>query len=140
MHDIDSQCAQFFDVFETFLEKTSQTIYDIAPGKTTQINESVNHHFKKFINKLFAFRGSYSTRTAISILDWNNDYYIFDILERISSTQILYTVFLESVKREIDEKKKGRDRRTTDGWKKIHQQEKLKKNGNHHQKVQVHIK
>lgn len=109
MHDKDSQTAVFFDesnpnafkIFQTFLEKTSELISEIKPGISTQSNESYNHHSKKFINKLYAYRAIYSTRHAISILDRNDQYYFFDILKRIKSTQPLYEVFLEPVKREI---------------------------------------
>ena len=135
MHDEDSQTAIFFDesnpnafkIFQTFLEKTSEIISEIKPGISTQSNESYNHHSKKYINKLYAYRATYSTRTAISILDWNDQYYIFDILKRINSTQPLYTVFLESVKREIAERKKSHERRSTENWIQIHKQERWRK-------------
>lgn len=134
MHDKDSQTAVFFDesnpnafkIFQTFLEKTSELISEIKPGISTQSNESYNHHSKKFINKLYAYRATYSTRHAISILDWN-DQYIFDILKRINSTQPLYEVFLESVKREIADRRKSRERRSTENWIQIHKQEKWRK-------------
>lgn len=135
IHNENSSYSQFFDttnpksleIFENFLKRTSKIIHDIAPGNSTQINESFNHHTKKFINKLYSFRSSYPIRTAISILDWNEKYYVFEILKRLESTQVLYTVFLDSVRKEIEEKKKAKKRRATERWKFQHKLEKLKK-------------
>lgn len=40
----------------------------------------------------------------MAVLDWNENYYIFEILSPIGS-QKLYSVFVYSIKREFEEKK-----------------------------------
>lgn len=135
VHGNNSFYTRFFDssnpnartIFEKFLSMTSKAIRDIHPDCSTQINESFNHHCKKFINKLYAFRASYSIRTAIAILDWNEKYYIFEILKRMGSTQQLSKVFINSIKSEINEKVKASQRRNTQKWKEQHVKERLKK-------------
>lgn len=134
-HSMDASCIQYFDdsnkksraLFDMFLKKTSGYIKDIIPGFTTQINESFNHHTKKYINKLFAFRSSYPVRTSISILDWNEPLYVFEILKRISSNQALTLTLVNSIYSENTEKIKAKQRRQTQKWKEQHQKEKLKK-------------
>lgn len=87
----------------------SRSIFKRFLEKTTQINESFIHHSKKFINKLYAFRGSCQIRSSILILDWNEKYYIFDILQKIYSTQKHYSVFVNSIRREFIDKEKNKE-------------------------------
>ena len=76
IHNEDSKPTQFFDssnpnsrsIFEQFLDNTSSSIRDVIVTRSTQINESFNHHSKKFVNKLYAYRGSYLIRSAICVL------------------------------------------------------------------------
>lgn len=82
VHGNDSFYTRFFDssnpnaheIFEKILLMKSKVIRNVHPECNTQINESFNHHCKKFVNKLYAVRSSYSIRTAIAILDWNEKY------------------------------------------------------------------
>lgn len=106
-----ASCIQYFNdtnpksraLLDQFLKKTSDYIKDITPGFATQINESFNHHSKKFTNKLFAFRSSYPIRTSISILDWNEPLYVFEILKRINSKQEMTSTLLNSIYNENTE-------------------------------------
>lgn len=147
MHDDQSECSQFFNdsnpnalkIFEKFLDDTSKLVGDIHIDCSTQINESFNRHSKKYINKLYAFRATYKVRTAIAILDWNEPYFIFEVLKRINSTQAPYTIFLNSVKHEIEEKKKSREMRSTEKWKQQHKSERMKKKGSQYHRDQKHI-
>lgn len=140
MHKEDIICAQFFNesnpiakqIFDDFLHNTSKVLHDVKPGCGTQINES--------FDKLFAFRASYSLRTAITILDWNEQFYTFEVLKRINSKEAPYTVFLQSIKHEQEAKRKKIEIRATERWKLIHKQEKWKKIIKQHQKAQVHIR
>ncbi|KAK8853940.1 hypothetical protein M9Y10_016487 [Tritrichomonas musculus] len=93
MHSQNSIYVQFFNstnnetftLFQNFLNKTLKHIREIVPGQSTQLNESFNHHSKKFINKLYSYRSFYRLRSAISMLDWNEPFYINEILKRLDS-------------------------------------------------------
>lgn len=64
IHKDDSKCIIFFndqniksrEIFEKFLNTSSKKIYEIVPNLSTQINESFNHHSKRFLNKLYSYR------------------------------------------------------------------------------------
>lgn len=135
IHEKDSKPSQYFDssnpnarlIFEKFLNDTSKSIRDICVAKSTQINESFNHHCKKYLNKLYAHRASFLIRSAIAVLDWNQEYFIFEILQRLNSSQKMYSVFLNSVQREINQKKKASITRSTDKWKSQHLKERMRK-------------
>ena len=80
-------------IFEKFLDNTSSSIRDICVTRSTQINESFNHHCEKLLKKLYAYRGSYLNRLSIAVTDWNEKNYVFEILNRINSNQKLYSIF-----------------------------------------------
>lgn len=63
-------------------------------------------------------------RTAISIIDWNENFYVFNVLDEIKSIQYPYSVFLNSVIKEVEKKKKSFQRRSTEHWKNQHKNEK----------------